>query len=110
MPVGDVRISKVEWGQVVVSEAPRLVQGKPALVRVHVLADKAGLAGVVVDAEGFTAAGVSLGKLALTGPASPPIAEVPTSLGQQWTATVPATWVEVGLELRLKVDPLDAKE
>jgi hypothetical protein len=107
-PAGDVRISKVEWGQVIVSETPRLVEGKPALVRVHVLADKAGIAGVTVDAEGFNAAGVSLGKLPLVGPATAPLAEVPADLKQQWTGTVPAAWVEVGLELRLKVDPLDA--
>jgi hypothetical protein len=107
-PVGDVRISKVEWGQSVILENLRLVQGKSALLRVHVLGDKAGLQNVVVDAEGFTAAGVSLGKLALIGPASPPIAVVPADLKQQWTATVPAAWVEVGLEVRLKVDPLDA--
>jgi PKD repeat protein len=108
LPVGDVRIGKVEWGQVVVSENPRLVQGKPALLRLHVLADKAGLTGVTVDAEGFTSAGVSLGKLTLAGPATPPIAEVPADLTKQWTGTVPAAWMEVGLEIRVKVDPADA--
>ena len=106
-PVGDVKISKVEWGQVVFSDAPRLVQGKPSLLRIHVLGDKAGLTGVTVDAEGFTVAGVSLGKLALVGPATPPVAEVPGDLSRQWTGTVPAAWVEVGLEVRIKVDPLD---
>ncbi|MBS1148827.1 MAG: hypothetical protein H6Q89_525 [Myxococcaceae bacterium] len=106
-PVGDVRIAKVEWGQSVVLESLRLVQGKSALLRVHVLGDKAGLQNVVVDAEGFAAGGASLGKLALVGPASPPAALVPADLKQQWTATVPAAWVEVGLEVRLKVDPLD---
>ena len=107
-PVGDVRISKIEWGQSVVLETLRLVQGKSALLRIHVLGDKAGLQNVVVEAEGFTAAGVSLGKLPLVGPASPPVAVVPADLKQQWTATVPAAWVEVGFEVRIKVDPLDA--
>jgi len=107
-PVGDVRISKVEWAQSVVLETLRLVQGKPALFRAHVLGDKAGLANVVVEAEGFNASGTSLGKLSLVGPAAPPVAVVPADLKQQWTATVPAAWVEVGLEIRLKLDPLDA--
>ncbi len=106
-PVGDVRISKIEWAQSIVLENLRLVQGKAALLRVHVLGDKAGLLNLVVDAEGFTAAGVSLGKLTLVGPSTPPVAVVPADLRQQWTATVPAAWVEVGFEIRLKLDPLD---
>ena len=106
--VGDVKIAKVEWAQSVVLETLRLVQGKPALFRAHVLGDKAGLQNVAVEAEGFNASGASLGKLTLVGPAAPPVAIVPADLKQQWIATVPAAWVEAGLEIRLKLDPQDA--
>ncbi len=106
-PVGDVRLEKVEWGQSVVLENLRLVQGKPALLRAHVLGDTAGLGPLTVEAEGFTAAGVSLGKLPLVGPAKVPTAVVANDLAQQWTGTVPASWVEPGLEVRLTLDPAD---
>jgi PKD repeat protein len=106
-PVGDVRLEKVEWGQSVVLETLRLVQGKPALLRAHVLSDTAGLGPLTVDAEGFTAAGVSLGKLPLVGPARVPTAMATADLAQQWTGTVPAAWVEPGLEVRLTLDPAD---
>lgn len=106
--VGDVRISKVEWGQSVIAETPRLVAGKAALLRVYVLGDKAGIGGVTAEVEGLDAQGVSLGKLPLTGPATAPTAEAPADLTQQYKATVPATWVAPGVELRVAVDPQDA--
>src|SRR5207302_1205535 len=61
-PAAEIRISRVEWGQSVVSESPRLVEGKAALLRVHVLADRAGLGGITVDAEVRTSAGAVLGR------------------------------------------------
>lgn len=106
--IGDVRIAKVEWGQSVVLQNLRLVGEKAALLRIHVLGDRAGIANVVVDAEGFDAAGTSLGKVQLTGPATPPVAEAPADLTLQWRGTVPATWVVNGFEVRIKVDPANA--
>ncbi|MFZ5471713.1 MAG: M66 family metalloprotease [Myxococcota bacterium] len=105
-PVGDLSISKVEWGQSVISSTPRLVEGKPALLRIHALGDRANIAGVAVRAEGFRN-GVSLGTVSLTGPASPPTAEVPGTLAQQYRGTVPDTWVAPNLEVRVEVDPGD---
>src|SRR6185436_8375264 len=52
MPVGDVRISKVEWGQSVVLTDLKLVAQKPALLRVHVLADHPDFMGVTVEVTG----------------------------------------------------------
>src|SRR5207244_13659215 len=46
--VGDLRLSKVEWGQTVMSAAPRLVEGKDALIRVYVLSERTGITGVQV--------------------------------------------------------------
>lgn len=105
--VGDLRISKIEWGQSVIGTTPKLVPGKEALLRVHVLGDRAGIAGVVVKATG-TKNGTTLGTLTLTGPSTPPTAEEPASLLQQWRATVPAAWVATGLTIVVKVDPDNA--
>ncbi len=106
-PVGDVRVSRVEWGQSVIGANLKLVGNKPALVRIHVLGDRAGIGNVTVKAEGFNA-GTSLGTVSLTGPATAPTTEAPADLSQQWRGTVPETWVAPGLELRVSVDPDDA--
>ncbi len=103
MPVGDVRVSKVEWGQSVIATDLRLVGQKPALLRVHVLADRPNLSGITVEATGKLGA-TDLGKLTLTGPAQIPTAEVPADLTRQWTATVPLEWVEPNVEITLKLD------
>jgi hypothetical protein len=100
----ELRISKVEWGQSVVTETLRLVEGKPALLRVYVLNDKPGLDKVNVEAEVKSSTGAPLGKLTLVGPASPPISEVAAALNQQWTVTVPAALVVAGMEVTIKAD------
>jgi PKD repeat protein len=107
MPMGDVKISKVEWGQSVFSVNPRLVGEKPALLRVHVISDTPTLTGVAAEVEGFSMAGMSLGKVTLQGPSSPPAAEVPADLTKQFTGTIPGAWIVPGLEVRIKVDPAD---
>lgn len=107
MPVGDVRISKVEWGQSVILSDLRLVGQKPALLRVHVLADRPNLSGVTVEVTGKLGA-TDLGKLTLRGPATVPTAEAPADLTRQWTAAVPAAWVEPNVELTLKIDAAEA--
>ncbi|MBK7862760.1 MAG: hypothetical protein IPJ65_29950 [Archangiaceae bacterium] len=107
MAVGDVRISKVEWAQSVVLTDLKLVASKPALLRVHLVGDKATFSGVTVVATGKLGS-QDLGMLTLTGPATVPTAEAPADLGKQWTVTVPADWVAQGLEVTVKADAADA--
>ena len=108
MPVGDVALSSIDWGQTLVSGNLRLVGNKGALLRAHVLGSKSGIAGVVVQAEGFSAAGTSLGTVNLTGPASPPTADAPGDLTQQYLGEVPAGWVQPGFSVKVHVDPANA--
>ncbi|MBL8956366.1 MAG: hypothetical protein JNK82_36670 [Myxococcaceae bacterium] len=103
MPVGDVRISRVEYGQSVIATDLRLVGQKPALLRVHVLADRANLSGITVEAAGRLGA-TDLGRLVLTGPATVPTAEVPADLTRQWSVTLPIEWVEPNVEITVRVD------
>lgn len=105
-PVGDLRLAKAEWGQSVISQDPRLVAGKAALLRLHVLADREGIEGATLRARVLTN-GTLRGEVTLTGPATAPTAEVPGDLSQQWVGTVPASWVQPGLEVEAVVDPSD---
>lgn len=99
-PVGDVRVESLSFAQTVVAAAPRLVEGKPALLLASVVSDTAGLGNVVelVARRG----GMELGRVRMTGPASPPTAtaEVP----RQYQAPLPADWVAPGLELTVRAD------
>jgi PKD repeat protein len=106
MPVGDVKISKVEWGQTVVATDLKLVAQKAALLRVYVLADKSTFTGIQVEARGKLGT-TDLGKLMLVGPATVPTAETPTDLTQQWTVTLPPEWIASGLEVTVKADSTD---
>ncbi len=106
-PVGDVRISKVEWGQSVFKTDLRLVEGKAALLRVHVLGDRANIAGVTVKAEAVKG-GTVLGAITLVGPATPPTAENPADLTASFRGVVPEAFVTPGVEVRIQVDPADA--
>ncbi len=102
--VGDLRISKVEWGQTTVTASPRLVAEKDALLRVYVLSERAGVTGVTVTATG-TKNGTALGELTLTGPATVPTADNANDLNQQFRVVVPAAWVGGGLNVTVRVDP-----
>jgi hypothetical protein len=104
--VGDLRISKIEWAQTVVSQNPRLVSGKDALLRVYVLSERAGVTGVTVTVDA-TNNGAVVGSQTLTGPGAAPTTENPNDLTQQWRTTIPAAWVAPGLSLKVKVDPLN---
>ena len=69
-PTADLRIASVEFGQTVMKAGLTLVQDKPALLRVTVLANEAAMATVVeVEAKKGTAV---LGRERLTGPAVVP--------------------------------------
>lgn len=99
----DVSIARVDWGQSVISETPRLVAGKPALLRVHVLSNASHTSGITVRATG-TRNGTPLGTLTLAGPTTLPTAIQESSLSKSFTATVPASWIEPGLELQVLAD------
>lgn len=99
----DVSIARVDWGQSVISETPRLVAGKSALLRVHVLSNVANTSGIAVRATG-TRNGTTLGTLNLAGPGTLPTAIQEGTLSQSFTATVPASWIEPGLELQIEAD------
>lgn len=100
---GEVVLSRVEWGQTVVKEDLRLVAGKPALLRAYVLGDKAGLS-VKVRASVYLNSQFQQ-DLDLAGPATLPPSENVSDLSQSFRATLPASLVQPGLELRLQADP-----
>lgn len=102
----DLRISRVEWGQSVFKENLKLVDGKQALLRVHVLADRTGLS-TTLRAQVFRG-GAYQGDLTISGPASVPTSENPADLSQSYRGMVPANWVGTGLEVRLQADPDNA--
>ncbi|MEW5741709.1 MAG: M66 family metalloprotease [Myxococcota bacterium] len=105
-PRGDLRISRVDFGQSVVKETLALVEGKPALLRVSVLANEADLpARVAVEA---SKGGAALGSLPLTGPTLAPVAEDLSDLSKQYRVTLPPEWVTPGVRLEVKVDPDNA--
>ncbi len=103
--LGEVTIQKTEWGQSVLKTNLRLVAGKPALLRVHLTADREGLPGSL---KGEVYQGSNrLGELNFTGPATLPTTINPAELAQTYRATVPAGWVVAGMEVRLLADPLN---
>lgn len=107
MVTGEVTLAGVEWMQTVVKENLRLVGNKPAVLRVYMTADRAGLNNVRLAGEAFRG-GTSLGQLTFTGPAQPPTTSPVNNLAMQYLATVPAAMVQPGLEIRLRADADDA--
>jgi hypothetical protein len=105
-PRGDLRLSRLDFGQSVVKETLALVEGKPALLRASVLADEADLtARVVVEA---SKRGTVLGSRPLVGPAVVPMTEDLGDLSKQFRVELPPEWVTPGVQLTVKVDPEDA--
>ncbi len=103
----NLRIAKAEWGQTVLKEGLRLVAGKPALLRVHLLASPSpislsnALVGAVYQGSTFQ------GNLTFTCPNPIPTATDPGNLATTCTATLPPGWVAPGLRVELKADPQD---
>lgn len=108
-------IQDVEWGQTVLAPGLRLVAGKPALLRVLLLADRPG-----VPAPALTATLQAAGQLPVAAPltlAGPP--EVPMTVAEgdlpgpaaasasSYTVLVPAEAILPGLQVSLQVG-LDA--
>lgn len=103
-PTVDVRFARVEFGQSVLSEDLRLVAGKPALLRAHLLANESGTEAPPVRVRGVVD-GTVLGALPLTGPGTVPTVLNPSSLAHSYTVELPPEWVRPGLRLELEVDP-----
>ncbi|WP_240307617.1 M66 family metalloprotease [Thermus caldifontis] len=103
----NLRLAKAEWGQTVLKENLRLVAGKPALLRVHLLASPSPitlsnpLAGAVYQGSTFQ------GNLTFTCPNPIPTATDPGNLATTCTATLPEGWVAPGLRVELRADPQD---
>lgn len=104
-PVGDVRVVAVEFGQSVIKENLKLVEGKDALLRVIAVSDTPGLAstGRVSLIQGGAVADTR----PLSTPTTVPTVEQRNSLAATFNATVPASWVAPGMTLRVELDPAD---
>ncbi len=103
----DAWVSRVEVGQTLFGNAVRLVPDKGALVRVHALADRPGVASPVLRLTA-TSGATTLGTIALTGPGTMPTSEQPASLSLSYRAALPTAWVKPGLSLLVEIDPANA--
>jgi hypothetical protein len=103
-PAPDAWISRVELAQSYFGESIRLVPGKPALVRAHVLADTGSVTSPKVLLTATQGTSV-LGTLQMSGPTTLPTAEDPTTLSTSFTGDLPAGWVVDGVEIKIEVDP-----
>ncbi|HEY0882811.1 MAG TPA: hypothetical protein VGD87_14820, partial [Archangium sp.] len=105
-PTVDLRIESVEYGQTVLKPDLALVGGKPALLRVTVLANEPGVATTVriIAKQGAT----TLGTETLTGPAlTPTTTPQPGDLTNTWRLQLPEAWMLPGVSFELAVDPTD---
>ncbi len=105
-PTADLRIEKVEFGQSVMKDDLELVEDKPALFRVTVLANEPSLS-AVVEVEAKQGATV-LGTRRLEGPSVIPQVATPGDLSKSFRLMLPREWVAPGLTLSLKIDSNDA--
>jgi PKD repeat protein len=103
----NLRILKAEWGQTVLKENLRLVAGKEALLRVHLVAAPSALslsqplAGAVYQGSAF------VGNLSFTCPNPIPTTTAQGNLSTTCNATLPGNWVAPGLRVELQADPND---
>ncbi len=106
MSVGDLKIGSIEFGQIILSEKLRLVEGKPALLRVTALATQNNVAATVeVEAKlGQT----SLGIKAMDAPQSVPLAEAPFDLSKSFRLQLPLEWIKPDVSLTIRVDANNA--
>jgi len=103
-PAPDAWVSRVELAQAYFGESVRLVPGKPALVRAHVLADTSSVTSPKVLLTATQGTSV-LGTLQMSGPTTLPTAENPATLTSSFTGSLPAGWVVDGAEIKIEVDP-----
>jgi hypothetical protein len=101
----NLRILRAEWGQTVLKQGLRLVAGKEALLRVHLVAAPSQLslsqplAGAVYQGNAF------VGNLSFTCPNPIPTTTNQRDLSTTCNATLPETWVARGLRVELQADP-----
>jgi hypothetical protein len=101
----NLRILRAEWGQTVLKQNLRLVAGKEALLRVHLVAAPSALslsqplAGAVYQGSAF------VGNLSFTCPNPIPTTTAQGALSTTCNATLPWNWVASGLRVELRADP-----
>ena len=81
--------------------ALRLTRGKAAAVRVSVLGTLAGRSSPAVTLAATSASGANLGSLTLSGPATLPTAKNTYSFDGNFSAALPASWIQPGLQIRV---------
>ncbi|MDN2680434.1 IPT/TIG domain-containing protein [Janthinobacterium sp. SUN033] len=81
--------------------ALRLTRGKPAAVRVSVLAGQAGQSSPAVTLNATAANGSNLGSIAMTGPALLPTTKNDDSFNGNFSAVLPAGWILPGVRVRV---------
>ncbi|PHV15489.1 hypothetical protein CSQ90_18815 [Janthinobacterium sp. BJB303] len=81
--------------------ALRLTRGKPAAVRVPVLAPQAGQASPVVTLNATAANGSALGSITMSGPSVLPTATSEYSFSGNFSAILPASWILPGVRVRV---------
>jgi hypothetical protein len=105
LSAANLRIVKAEWGQTILKENLQLIEGKPALLRVHLAATPVPLsldqplAGAVYQGSTF------VGNLSFTCPNPIPTTTVQGDLITTCNATLPRDWVAPGLRVEIQVDP-----
>ncbi|MGK5059889.1 IPT/TIG domain-containing protein [Janthinobacterium sp. LB2P49] len=81
--------------------ALRLTRGKPAAVRVSVLAAQAGQASPAVTLNATAANGSNLGSISMSGPSVLPTAKSDYSFNGNFSAILPAGWILPGVRVRV---------
>jgi hypothetical protein len=105
LSAANLRIVKAEWGQTILKENLQLIEGKPALLRVHLVATPVPLyldqplAGAVYQGSTF------VGNLSFTCPNPIPATTVQGDLITTCNATLPRDWVAPGLRVEIQADP-----
>ena len=96
-------IERVEWGQTVLGSTLKLVPGKPALLRLHVLADRTGTSLPVITAL-VKNGSATVATLPLTPPSGigTPTATSEGDLATTYTATLPSADVFPGMTVVLQ--------
>ena len=102
-------IQNVEWGQTVVAPGLTLVSGKPALLRVQLLADRPGVAAPTVQAVLTGPGGSTLDTVTLQGPGTVPVTIAEGDLpgasspsASTYTAILPAKDLQAGMTVAIQ--------
>jgi hypothetical protein len=101
----NLRILKAEWGQTVLKEGLRLVAGKEALLRVHLVASPNALTLTQPLSGAAYLGGAFQGNLSFTCPSPVPTSTAQGDLATTCNATLPGNWVASGLRVEVRADP-----